>query len=202
MLMSKALALWGGGGLLVVSAGTGAILVSNGAAAPASGSPATTSSTTSSSTSSGSSSAASTAGNRGNGNGGGGGNSGNGGGNGAGTGSPGKAITVTGAASGVLAPGRDDLVTVTITNPNSSDILVTKVTGTVTGVTGAATPTTLPVCDAAWYQLRDFTGSARVLANKSGTVQMVVHFDDRAMNQDRCKGARYTFNFTASANQA
>lgn len=200
MRKSKALALWGGGGLLAVSAGAGAILVSNASAAPASGGTAATASTSAgSTTSSGTTSAVSTSSNNGNS---GNGNSGNGGGNGAGTGSPGKALTVTGTAAGVLAPGRDDRVTVTISNPNSSDILVTRVTGVVTGVSGAAGPGTLPACNAAWYLLRDFTGSQRVLANKSGTVQMVVHFDNQAINQDRCKGAKYTFNFNATANQA
>lgn len=130
------------------------------------------------------------------------GNAGQGGGNGAGTGSPGKAILVSGSATGTLAPGHDDVLTVTVINPNSSDIDVSKVTGQITAVvesSGAQGPTP---CAASWFHLLDYVGSTRVLAGKSNTLPMTLRFDDSAtVNQDRCKGASYSFRLSATASQ-
>lgn len=190
----RAAGVWGAAGLVVLGAGLAVALTAQpGSTAGSSTGTVSTTGTTPGST--------------GNGNGPGGGNNGQGAGNGAAAGAPGKSLTVVGAtASGRLGPGVQDTVLVTVSNPNSSDVLVTRVTGTVTSVTEVAGRSWLPdavPCDAAWYRLQDFTGSQRIAGRGTGQVPMTVRFDSRpGTNQDRCKGATYRFSVTAYADQA
>jgi hypothetical protein len=124
---------------------------------------------------------------------------GNGQGNGGNQGHP---ITLSGVVQGQVAPGGTAPLVVTIANQNNQDILVTSVTGSVTSVTSAG-QTGKPACSTSWYRVGSFAGSLRVHKNASGTVMLPVSFlNAPAVNQDNCKGARYTFSFTAQATQA
>lgn len=122
------------------------------------------------------------------------GNNGNGAGNGSGTGVPGKALIASVAAVTDIAPGHDGRVTVSVHNPNSQPVDVTRVAGAVTGVGSGSLPG--PECTPAMFTLADFTGSQRIDPDSSSTLPLTVHFVDLATNQDNCKGVRYTFSFT------
>jgi hypothetical protein len=129
------------------------------------------------------------------------GNSGSGGGN-LSSGNPGHTITVTGVVSGKIAPGVPATLTVTINNTNNQAIVVTNVTGSINGVTSAG-QAGKPVCSKSWYSLGSFSGSKPIAQNSSGSVVLPVTFSDLpTTNQDNCKGATYSFTFTATANQA
>lgn len=135
-------------------------------------------------------------GNNGNGNGNGGSNGSTGGGN------AGHAITVSGVVQGQVAPGRSATLVVTISNPNNQDILVTSVTGSVTSVT-TGHQAGKPACSTSWYQVGSFSGSLRIAKNANGVISLPVTFlNSPNVNQDNCKGAQYTFSFTAEARQA
>jgi hypothetical protein len=123
-------------------------------------------------------------------------------GNGNGGNAPGHAISVSAVVSGRLGPGSPALLLVTITNPNSQAVEVTSVSGAVTSVTSGTLPGK-SACSASWYHVGTFTGSRTVARNSSTTVALPVTFDDvLTTNQDNCKGARFTYSFTAQARQA
>jgi hypothetical protein len=130
------------------------------------------------------------------------GNNGNGNGGSTGGSSPGHSLNVSGVVQGTVAPNRPATLVVTINNPNSQDILVTSVTGSVTSVT-TAHQAGKPVCSTAWYQVGSFSGSLLVPKGASRTVSVPVSFLNSAtINQDNCKGQQYTYSFTAQARQA
>ena len=74
-----------------------------------------------------------------------------------------------GVVQGQVAPGRSATLVVTIANPNSQDILVTSVTGSVTSVTSAG-QAGKPACSTSWYQVGTFTGSLPI--SKNGIVKV------------------------------
>ena len=124
------------------------------------------------------------------------------GGNGNGGNPPGHAITVTAVLTGQLGPGSPASLRVTITNPNSQAVEVTSVSGAITSVVTGTLPGRM-ACSASWYHVEPFTGSQPVARNGSITVPLRVTFDDvPTTNQDNCKGARFTYSFTAQARQA
>jgi hypothetical protein len=117
-------------------------------------------------------------------------------------GNPGHPLTVTGVVQGMLAPNAPATLVVTIGNPNSQDILVTSVSGSVTSVTSAG-DTGKPACSTTWFHVGSFSGSLLITKNHSGTVSLPVTLDNFAtVNQDNCKRSTYTFSFTAQARQA
>ena len=125
----------------------------------------------------------------------------NGSGNGGGSGN-GHTIAVTGVVSGSLGPGSPATLLVTITNPNNQDVVVTSVTASVTSVAPGALAGK-PACSLSWYHVGSFSGSRTVAKNSSATIGLPLTFTDvPSTNQDNCKGASYTYSFTAQARQA
>jgi len=123
-------------------------------------------------------------------------------GNGGGGGSPGKAITVSGVAVTPIAPGRAGTVTVTVRNPNNQDVLVTRVSGSVTRVTSPS-GTSVPTCLDSWFILGAIDQSRLITRNTTGTVTLPVRFkNEPEINQDDCKNVRYNFSFTVFGQQA
>jgi hypothetical protein len=115
---------------------------------------------------------------------------------------PGHQIDVTGTVVGQLRPGSPATLTVSITNRNSQDIVVTSVTGTITSVTTRGLPG-LPVCSTSWYTVGTSTAPTSIAKNKSGTVSVPVTLNDLpTTNQDNCKGSTVQLSFTAQARQA
>jgi hypothetical protein len=125
------------------------------------------------------------------------GNNGNGG-----NGNPGHAITLTGAVVGKISLGTPATLTVTISNPNNQDIVVTSVTGAITSVTSAGL-VGRPACSTSWYSVGTFTGAKNVAKNASGQVSVPLSLTNLpSTNQDNCKGSTVQFSFTAQAQQA
>lgn len=117
-------------------------------------------------------------------------------------GAQGHTLTVTAVMAGQVGPGSPASLLVTITNPNSQAVEVTSVSGTVTSVT-TGTLSGQVACSASWYHVTPFTGSRTVARNGSTVVALPVTFDNSpATNQDNCKGATFTYSFTAQARQA
>ena len=131
------------------------------------------------------------------------GNSGSGGGNGgsSGGGSPGKALIATATNVTPIAPGRSGTVTIQVQNPNNQAVVVTKVAGTVTGVTTGSRPG-LQACNKDWFALGEFNGTKNIAKNASGTVTMPVSFVNKTFNQDNCKDVTYSFSFTVYGQQS
>ncbi len=115
------------------------------------------------------------------------------------SGNPGHPITVTGAVTGTIAPGRPATLTVTIINPNNQDLVITSVTGAITLVTTAGI-VGRPPCNAAWYHVGTSTAATPIKKNKSAVVSVPISLDNRFdTNQDNCKGATVRFSFAAQA---
>jgi len=122
-------------------------------------------------------------------------------GNGNSGGAPGHAIAVSGVIVGSVGPGAPALLLVTITNPNNQAIEVFSVTGAISSVTTGA-QAGKPACSIGWYHVGSFTGSQLVARNSSTTVSLPVTFDNApATNQDNCKGAQFTYSYSAQARQ-
>jgi hypothetical protein len=173
----RAGAFWGGAGLLVLGVGLGVALQFQAAAA------ATGSSGTVTTSQAGGKSGT--------------GNQGNGLGNG--LGNPAKTLAVSGTASADLGPGRDAVLSVTVTNPNSGAVVLTSVEATVTSVT----PVNGLRCDADWISVPAGGQGVEVPGGGTRTVALAVKLSNLpAVNQDGCKGAGYTYSLTANGRQA
>ena len=114
----------------------------------------------------------------------------------------GHAITLSGDVVGTVGLDSPATLNVTISNPNNQDIVVTRVTGTITSVTTAGIDG-LPVCSSSWYSVGTFDGTQPIAKNSSGVVSVPIVLSDVAStNQDNCKGAAVSFTFSAEARQA
>jgi hypothetical protein len=115
---------------------------------------------------------------------------------------PGHPLVVSGTVVGSVAPGSPAHLVVTISNPNNQAVLLTSVSGAITSVASAGLAHK-PVCSASWYHVASFSGSRTIAKSSSTSVELQVTFDDLpTVNQDNCKGAQYTYSFTAQARQA
>ena len=101
-----------------------------------------------------------------------------------------------------IAPGVGGTLTVRVENPNNQAVRLTSVSAAVHSVTqGASGPV---ACDKDWFVISPLTDIS-VLIGKRGRedVELDVEFTNLpGTNQDRCKGAQYSFTFTATADQA
>jgi hypothetical protein len=114
---------------------------------------------------------------------------------------PGKALTTSVTSVTPVAPGKVGSVTVRVTNPNNQGVLVTGLTGSVTGVGSGNRPGLLQ-CNKSWIVLGSFAGSQPVAANGNTLVTVPVTFSNLSTtNQDNCKGVTYTFSFTVTGRQ-
>jgi hypothetical protein len=116
----------------------------------------------------------------------------------------GKAFTISGSVSGPLAPGVSRPLPLTIANPNHVQISVTSLLASVqVGSTkaGCDGPTNLQVTQSNVSSKNTLTVPANgQITLPSGTVSAPqVLMNNLASNQDACKGASFTFNYTGSA---
>ncbi len=116
----------------------------------------------------------------------------------------GKAFTVTGTASGPLAPGVSRALAITVANPNGVPIEVTALTvGVAAGSSNAACdgPTNLQVTQPNVSSANPLTVAANgSVALPAGAVSAPsVLMRDLPVNQDACKNATFTFAYSGSA---
>ncbi len=116
----------------------------------------------------------------------------------------GKPFTVTGNASGPLAPGLTRTLSITLTNPNSVAITVTALSASVaTGSSkaGCDGPANLQLTQSSISEANPLTIPANGhVALPSGAVSAPqVLMKDLPVNQDACKGASFTFTYSGSA---
>lgn len=134
----------------------------------------------------------------------GGGNNGAGVGNGpSGASAPAKALVVTHALQGAVRLGTPATLRVTVRNPNSQDVFLRSVSARVTSVSSTAGAG--PACRPDDFAISTFTapaGTRRVLKDRSTSVDLLVTMRESGTDQDRCKGATYTFSYAAAADQA
>ncbi len=116
-----------------------------------------------------------------------------------------KTFTIEGKLSGTLAPGVSRPLALTISNPNNKAITVTGLQVTVApGSTkaGCDGPTNLQVTQSNASSSNAFTvaakgGKATVPVGSVSSPQVLMK--NLATNQDACKGASFTFNYSGSA---
>lgn len=114
----------------------------------------------------------------------------------------GHPITLSGDVVGTVGLGSPATLNVTISNPNNQDIVVTRVSGTITSVTTAGI-SGLPACASNWYSVGTFNGSRPIAKNGRGVVSVPIVLTNLAStNQDNCKGSTVSFSFNAEARQA
>jgi hypothetical protein len=116
----------------------------------------------------------------------------------------GKPFTVSGGASGPLAPGLSRAIAVTVSNPNNVPINVTSLSVSVAaGSTkaGCDGPSNLQLTQSNLSATNTLTVPANgALTLPSGAVAAPqVLMKDLATNQDACKNASFTFNYSGSA---
>jgi hypothetical protein len=116
----------------------------------------------------------------------------------------GKAFTVTGNASGPLAPGLTRSLAITLTNPNSVAITVTALSASIaagSSKAGCDGPSNLQLTQSSISE----ANAVAIPANghvtlPSGTVTAPqVLMKDLPVNQDACKGASFTFTYSGGA---
>jgi hypothetical protein len=116
-----------------------------------------------------------------------------------------KTFSIEGKVSGALAPGVSQPLVLTITNPNTKPIIVTSLQVTVApGSTkaGCDGPTNLQVTQSNASSSNTITvpakgGKATVPSGSVSAPQVLMK--NLATNQDACKGATFTFNYSGNA---
>ncbi len=116
----------------------------------------------------------------------------------------GKPFTVTGNASGALAPGLSRTLAITVVNPNSVPIEVSALTVTVaagSSNSGCDGPTNLQLTQPNVSSANPLAIAANAsVALPAGAVSApVVLMRDLPVNQDACKNASFTFTYSGSA---
>jgi large repetitive protein len=116
----------------------------------------------------------------------------------------GKPFTVTGNASGPLAPGVSRALAITLSNPNNVTIFVTALNASVasgSSKAGCDGPTNLALTQSNVSEANPLTipanGQVTLPAGAVSTPQVLMK--DLPVNQDACKGATFTFNYSGSA---
>lgn len=113
-------------------------------------------------------------------------------------------FTMTGNARGALYPGAPPTpIAVTLSNPNAADIFVTSLT------VGLATGGLPAGCSASWFSLTpsDVSPDAPVRVPARGSVTLpapgvtapTLALVESGTNQDACRNARLTLNYSGSA---
>ena len=91
---------------------------------------------------------------------------------------------------------------VSLRNRERRDVVVTSVRASVLSVTTAGAAGG-PRCRPEWYRIAGFTGRRAVARGATERVELRVTFlDDPTVDQDDCKGARYSYSISASARSA
>lgn len=107
-------------------------------------------------------------------------------------------LTVSQTSIGGLAPGRPaTTISGSVGNPSAESVYVTAVTASITGVAPAGAGT----CDATDYTLLGATMAVNAQVAGNGTVPFTgatIGFNNKATNQDGCKGATVTLSYLVS----
>jgi hypothetical protein len=118
--------------------------------------------------------------------------------------SGGKPFTIAGGFAGTLSPGRSGPLALTITNPNSSAIVVTSLTVTIqpgSTKTGCDGPTNLQVTQSNVSSTNTLSvpagGHVTLPSGSVSAPQLLMR--DLPTNQDACKGALFSFAYGGSA---
>ncbi|MFI4990099.1 MAG: hypothetical protein ACHQHO_04185 [Solirubrobacterales bacterium] len=116
----------------------------------------------------------------------------------------GKPFTVSGNASGPLAPGMTQPLAITLSNPNNVTITVTALTVTTapgSSKAGCDGPTNLALTQSNLSEAKALTIAAGGHATlPSGAISAPqVLMKDLPVNQDACKGASFNFTYSGSA---
>jgi hypothetical protein len=99
---------------------------------------------------------------------------------------------------GEVAPGAPATLVLTLTNQAPRAVQVMTVSARITSVSTATS-----ACSTSWYDVGSFTGPTILPGHGVATVRLpVTFFDSPTVNQDGCKGARYTYGYRVEAIQA
>jgi hypothetical protein len=116
----------------------------------------------------------------------------------------GKPFTVSGNASGPLAPGTSQPLAITLSNPNSVTITVTGLTVSAapgSSKAGCDGPTNLALTQSNLSEAKALTipagGHATLPSGAISAPQVLMR--DLPVNQDACKGASFNFTYSGSA---
>lgn len=109
-----------------------------------------------------------------------------------------EALIATVVSVSPVAPGRTGTVTVEVENRDDLPVVLTGLSGIVTGVTSGLRPE-MPRCDPDWIRLGSWEGTRPVAERGASTLAVPVAFDNAAsINQDNCKGVQYDFELTVT----
>jgi hypothetical protein len=116
----------------------------------------------------------------------------------------GKPFTVSGNASGPLSPGITRALAITLSNRNNVTITVTALTASVapgSSKAGCDGPSNLQLTQSTLSEAKALTIPANgQVSLPSGAISAPqVLMKDLSINQDACKGASFTFNYSGSA---
>ncbi|HTA06459.1 MAG TPA: Ig-like domain repeat protein [Solirubrobacteraceae bacterium] len=116
----------------------------------------------------------------------------------------GKPFTVTGGASGPLAPGITRALTIVLTNPNNVAITVTALSASVaagSSKSGCDGPSNLQLTQSNFSTSNTLTipANGQVMLPSGSVSAPQVQMLDLPVNQDACKGASFTFTYSGSA---
>jgi hypothetical protein len=109
----------------------------------------------------------------------------------------GTELRVSSQVLGRVGPGTPATLVLTITNPDGSAVVLTGATARVTDVTSAR------ACSPGWYDVGSFHGGRALGPHATTTITLRITFaDSPTVNQDGCKGARYSYRYQVEARQA
>ena len=126
------------------------------------------------------------------------------GGSGSGTASAGTPVVITvnqtGSPSGLYPGGPSAALAGTFTNANASPVTISSVTAAVHAFASHTVDATKPDCTQADFAIAGTSGanvvpSGTAVGSWSG---LTVHMLDNGLNQDNCKGAAITIDYTAN----
>jgi Bacterial Ig domain len=116
----------------------------------------------------------------------------------------GKPFTVTGNASGPLAPGLTRSLSITLTNPNNVAITVTALSASIaagSSKAGCDGPSNLQLTQSSISEANSvaIAANGHVTLPSAAVTAPQVLMKDLPVNQDACKGASFTFTYAGSA---
>lgn len=120
---------------------------------------------------------------------------------------PAKAFTLSGAVNGALAPGLARFLLVTVSNPNSQPMQITRVNATVGDPVGGLSQTALPACVKTWVSVGNYVyvSGVKSIAPANGSVVVSIPIsliNLSTINQDNCKGATFPISLGGEGQQA
>lgn len=120
---------------------------------------------------------------------------------------PAKAFSLSGVVSGPLAPGLSRQLVVTVFNPNSQPMQVTKISAAIGDPTGGLGRSSLPACVKTWVSVLNYVylSGPKAVAPSNGTVVVSLPISLLNLsntNQDNCKGATFPISLNGEGQQA